>query len=216
MSESGLPLYDREDVRAALETGSAATPRVAGVVFAGGRSSRFGDGNKLLASLDGEPVVRHAASTLVDADLADTVVVLGHEAAAVRSAVTDLGARCVMNSAYERGMSTSVVRGVRAVANADAVVFLPGDMPLVASDTVGLLVRGYRAGIGTALAAAHDGRRGNPVLFGHTHFEDLRSLDGDTGGLPVLLDGTDSALVETGDPGTRRDVDTGADLDRLR
>jgi len=44
----------------------------------------------------------------------------------------------------------------------DAVVFLPGDMPAVDPATVQQLIDAYRAGLGTALAAAFDGRRGNP------------------------------------------------------
>lgn len=214
------------DALAATDDGNPprADPRVVGVVLAGGTSSRFGAANKLLADLDGEALVRHAARTLLDAPLDAVVVVVGHEATAVREAVADLGVRVVENPDYEAGLSTTVGRGVEAVREragdaegpADAAVFLPGDMPAVDPATVGRLVDAYRAGLGTALAAANDGRRGNPVLFDAGHFDALLAVEGDVGGRPVLVEAADAALVETGDPGVTADVDTREDLRRRR
>jgi molybdenum cofactor cytidylyltransferase len=89
-------------------------------------------------------------------------------------------------------------------------------MPGVDPGTVGLLVDAYRAGLGTALAAACDGRRGNPVLFDRRQFAALLAVEGDVGGRPVLAASEDAALVETGDPGVHADVDTVADLRRRR
>lgn len=228
MTADGLPYLDAETVAEAVEAadgiGAADTPgaagddapTVAGVLLAAGTSSRFGEANKLLADLDGEPLVRHAARTLLDADLSGVVAVLGYEAEAVREALDDLDVRTVRNPDFEEGLSTTVAWGVRAVEGADAAVFLPADLPAVDPSTVDRLVDAYRADLGTALAAAHDGCRGNPVLFDRRHFDDLRDLAGDVGGRPVLLGSDGGALVATGDPGVTRDVDTVADLRRRR
>ncbi len=89
-------------------------------------------------------------------------------------------------------------------------------MPTVDAATVELLVDAYRAELGTVLAAAFDGRRGNPVLFDRSHFDALLDVTGDVGGLPVLAASDDSALIETGDPGVCIDVDTATDLRRQR
>lgn len=190
-------------------------PDVAGVLLAAGTGSRFGEGNKLLASLDGEPLVRHAARTLVAA-LDRVVAVVGHEAGAVESALAGLDLRTVHNPDYERGQSTSVAAGLGAVRDADAAAFALGDAPRVRPATVRTLVAAHRAGAGTALAAAHDGRRGNPVLFDAVHFDALADVEGDVGGREILLGAADAALVETGDPGVCLDVDRPADLDRVR
>ena len=220
----GLPSYDREAVSEALAAadldadGEREEPRIVGVLLAGGTSSRFGDANKLLADLQGAPLVRHAARTLLDAGLSEVVAVLGYEAPAVVSALDGLDLRVVRNPDYEEGLSTSVARGVEAArsAGADAALFLPGDMPAVDSNTVGLLADAYRAGLGTALAAAHGSRRGNPVLFDAAHFDELLAVGGDTGGRAVLLGSDDAALVEAGDPGVTEDVDTTGDIRRRR
>ena len=206
-------------VRDALDAEPSTDPTVVGVLLTAGTSSRFGVANKLLADVDGEPLVRHAARTLRDARLSGLVVVLGCDAAAVRDALAQDEAdsedfRFVTNPDYEHGLSTSVRAGVDAAAEvgANAVVFLPGDMPEVDPETVDLLVDAYRAGLADAVAASHDGRRGNPVLFDERHFPALRAVRGDVGGKPVLLDADRGAVVETDDRGVRADVDTRDDL----
>jgi molybdenum cofactor cytidylyltransferase len=205
--------------------------RVAGVVLAAGLSSRFGEGDKLLATLEGEPLVVHAVRTLTGADL-DAVAVVVDPASGVSGALADAGlagddtdadagadVALVENPDAAAGQATSVRRGVawaRGAADADAVVFALGDMPRVRPETVDRLAAAWRDGRGSALAAAHDGRRGNPVLFDSRHFDALAAVSGDTGGRSVFENAADSAVVETEDPGVRRDVDTRADLEALR
>ncbi|WP_408960425.1 NTP transferase domain-containing protein [Natrinema sp. 74] len=214
MSSNDVPCYGTDAIAAALEQTDPLEATIVGVVLAGGTSSRFGPANKLLAELDGEPLIRHATRTLVDAALSGVVVVLGYEAAAVRTALSRVDVQTVRNPEYEEGLSTSVATAIRAVGTpeTDAVVFLPGDMPTVDSDTVDRLSDAYQAELGTALAAAFDGHRGNPVLFDRDHFDALLDVTGDVGGLPVLAESDESALIETGDPGVLADIDTTAEL----
>ena len=197
-----------------FETDEPESPaQVAGVLLAAGTSTRFGDDNKLLATLDGDPLVRHAARTLRDASLAPVVVVVGHEADRVRDALAGLDVRVVANDAYAEGQSTSVRVGIDALdATVDAAVVALGDMPFVDSGTVETLVAAYDAGVGDAVAAAHDGQRGNPVLFDRRFFPDLTAVDGDVGGRQILLERDDTACVAVADSGVRRDIDEPGDL----
>lgn len=184
---------------------------VGGVLLAAGESTRFGEENKLLAAVDGEPVVRHAAETLVAA-LPSVVAVLGHEADRVRTALDPLDVETVTNDRYREGQSTSVAIGVDAAREHgwDAVVFGLGDMPAVDPETVETLVGAYRDGAGTVLFPTHDGKRGNPVLFDRTHYDDLAAVEGDRGGREIVRElGT---AVPVDDPGVRRDVDEPGDL----
>lgn len=196
---------------------------VAGIVLAAGLSSRFGDGNKLLATVDGEPLVVHAVRTLTGADLDAVAVVVDPDTDIPEAlAETDLtrgnsDVTLVENPDAAAGQATSVRRGVAwARRDHDAVVFALGDMPRVRPETVGRLVDAWREDEGSALAAGYDGQRGNPVLFDRQHFDALAALSGDTGGRSVFAAAADSAVVETGDPGVRIDVDTRADLDEVR
>jgi molybdenum cofactor cytidylyltransferase len=213
--DDGLPVADPPATVPA--DAARADAIVAGVLLAAGTSSRFGEENKLLAPLGGDPLVTHAARTLAAAPLNRLLAVVGHEADAVRAAVERVGGFDVVeNPAHEDGQATTVATAVEALAGVDAAVFALGDMPRFDPGTVAALVDAYRAGVGTALAAAHDGRRGNPVLFDATHFPALAGVEGDVGGRAVLLTADDAALVETGDPGVHVDVDTPGDLAALR
>lgn len=189
---------------------------IVGVVLAAGTSSRFGTTNKLLADLDGKPLVRHAARTLLDARLEQVVVVLGHEATAVRDALARFDVRFADNPDYESGQSTSVRTGVQVTIETDAAaaIFLPGDMPFVDSATVERLLDAYRDGLGDALAPAYAGQRGNPVLFDRRYFDALSRVEGDVGGRSVLLESDDALLFNVDDPGVTTDIDTPSDLSR--
>ena len=217
MSDPDFPVVEPPLGADEVDDSGTDSPAVSGVLLAAGTSSRFGEANKLLATVDGEPLVRRAVAPLLAADLHEIVVVLGHEADAVRDALADLPVEFVVNEDYADGQATSVRTGVRAVDEAAAAaLFALGDMPRVDPGTVDRLVAAYREGRGSALAAGYDGRRGNPVLFDGRHFDALAAVAGDTGGRAVFERAADSAVVETGDPGVRADVDTPADLDRLR
>lgn len=193
--------------------GDPGAVQVSGVVLAAGTSSRFGEENKLLAAVDGDSLVRRAVETLLAADLSEVIVVVGYEGDAVRGAVDDLPVKVVQNENYADGQATSVRRGQEAVSqSADGVCVALGDMPEVGAETVETLVTAFAAGVGDPLAAAHDGQRGNPVLFGRQFFDRLADVEGDTGGRAILRDVPDTTLVETGDPGVRRDVDRPEDL----
>lgn len=189
--------------------------RVAGILLAAGASARFGEANKLLARVDGDPLVAHAARPLVTAELDPLIAVVGYEADRVIAALNGLPLTFVKNDEYEDGQATSVRTGVKALpADVDAAVFALGDMPNIDFASVRALAAAYRAGSGTALAASCDGRRGNPVLFDSINFDSLTKVSGDTGGRRILLESDDAALVETGDSGVHHDVDTPDDLNK--
>lgn len=204
-----LPIIDPDELGPPTREGP-----VVGVLLAAGASERFGEPNKLLADVEGEPMVRRAARCLTDSDVDDVVAVVGYEADRVRAALDGLALEVVVNPDYAEGQASSVRVGVRAArrAGAAAVCFALGDMPWVQPGTVDALVAAYRAGAGDSLAAAVGGERGNPTLFDARHFDALAAVAGDVGGRDVLLADEKSVLVKTGDPGVRRDVDAPDDL----
>lgn len=211
MNDESLPIVDPATVG-----GDRTTATVHGVVLAAGTSSRYGSANKLLGSIDGEHLVRHAVRTLVDSAAEAVTVVVGYEADRVRPAIEEFPVDVRVNPAFETGQSTSVREGVRAAsaAGADAAVIALGDMPDVSPETVDVLIESYERGAGAALAPAHEGQRGNPVLFDSRFFDDLADVSGDIGGREILLTSDEAALIQVDDPGVCRDVDTPADLEQ--
>lgn len=188
-----------------------------GVLLAAGTGSRFDGDNKLLSEVDGEPIVRRAARTLVGAPVDEAVAVVGHEAARVRKALVDLPIATVENPEYGRGQGTSVRCGatVARERGADAVVFALGDMPAVDPRTYRKLIDARGDGDPAVVVPTYEGRRGNPVVFDGTQLDRVAALDGDAGGRQLFED-ADVVRVPCDDPGVLADVDTVDDLDAVR
>jgi molybdenum cofactor cytidylyltransferase len=84
---------------------------VAALVLAAGRGSRFGQEPKLLAELEGKPLVRHVAEAALASRAEPTLVVTGHRADAIGAALRDLPVALRHNPDYADGLSTSLRQG---------------------------------------------------------------------------------------------------------
>jgi len=104
----------------------------AGVVVAGGRSTRFGDVDKAVADLAGTPMTRRVADRL--ARVVDSVVVncRADQRAALSGAMADADypVRFAVDPDEDRGPMAGIMTGLRAVAGEYAVV-VACDMPFV-------------------------------------------------------------------------------------
>lgn len=214
MERNTLKIVSPDTFPEAIEVGDA---KVWGVILAGGTSSRFGEENKLLITLDGVPVVRHVATSLLNSDLDGVTVIVGYESQRVREALDGLSVEIRLNAEYSAGQSTSVHEGVTAAwdHDADAVVIALGDMPLIADSTINLLIKAYTRGIADIIVAAANGKRGNPVLFDNVHFETLSNVEGDIGARALIQEADDVVGVETANSGVLYDIDTPSDLQRF-
>lgn len=218
-SRRGCALLPRETLRRALADASVMR-RVVGVVLAAGSARRFG-AQKLVAPLDGVPLVRRAVERMA-AELAEVVVVVAPGDAAVRAAVAGTGARVLENAEAAEGIGASIRAGVRAVrGRAGAVVIALGDQPAVPPGVVRALGAAYASatsggGSVGAVVPRYRGVRGHPVLFGAATFDELAMLSGDVGARRVLE--RDPARVRWVDLDVEvpADVDTPADLAAMR
>lgn len=211
-TEPQIEIVDAEG----LSGGERADVTVGGVLLAAGPGERYeGDQFKLLEEIEGSPMVYRAAKAMTESDLEEVVVVVGHEKAAVRDALGDLDVSIVENERYEEGQSTSMHLGVEAAREGgwDAVLFGLGDMPFVTPGIVNLLVEAYATGHDTPIAAGFEENRGNPTLFDEQYYDELMEITGDTGGRPIMMGRSSITVVETGDPGVVRDIDTRADYE---
>ncbi len=191
---------------------------VAAVLLAAGRGTRFGSDPKLLANLDGKPLVRHAAEAALASIARPLVVVLGAHAGAVRATLHGLDLAFAENAEFAAGLSTSLRTGLDALPEGTvAAVILLGDMPRVTPAQIDRLAIAYRAAERplSAIVPVVEGRRGNPVLLDRSVLAaGLATLTGDHGAGPLLKGRTD-VLEVPGEPGTALDVDTPAMLARL-
>ena len=188
-----------------------ARPRIGAIVLAAGRSTRMGGPNKLLATLDGKQLVRHAAETALAAHLAEVVVVTGHQEAAVRAALAGLPLTLAPNPAFAEGLSTSLKAGLAALSpTTEAAIILLGDMPLISAGLLRRLAEAYDPQAGRHIVVpVAEGRRGNPVLWGRRFFAELAKVTGDQGGRGVLATAPEAvAEVAVDGDAVHLDLDT--------
>jgi molybdenum cofactor cytidylyltransferase len=182
---------------------------IAGLVLAAGGGVRFGSESKLLAALDGRPLLEWsvAAACAVPA-LERVVTVLGSRSDEVRAAVDFGRAETVVCAGWESGQAASLRCGLEALDGASRVVVTLGDEPLVTPEVISMFVD-----VAGGTRAVYGGRPGHPVVLGREQIAALESLDGDRGARDLLRGGPE---IEVGHLCSGRDVDTPEDLEAIR
>lgn len=160
------------------------------IVLASGRSARFaasgGKTHKLQAPLAGKTVLQHT----LDAVLAS-------------------GLPWHLEDADHPGMGDSIAAAVRATSQAAGWLILPGDLPLLQSDTLRAVAGALNEH--EVVVPVYRGQRGHPVGFQAVCGPALLKLKGKQGAAPVVLSHAAIELVVS-DIGCVVDIDTVEDL----
>jgi molybdenum cofactor cytidylyltransferase len=189
---------------------------IAAIVLAAGASTRMGRQKLTLPLGDGRPLVRVAVERVVAAGLDDVVVVTGRESEAVASALRGLAVRMAHNSRYADGQSTSLRAGLDALApGTEAAVVALGDQP-VDPRVIRRLVATFQATHRPIVAPVYRDGRGNPVLFASSVFDELRRVEGDRGGRPVIARDPERVAEVSVDAPMPADIDTPEDYEAAR
>lgn len=178
------------------------------VLLAAGRSTRFGDADKLAAMLAGKPLARHAVDALAP------IAFLGRVAVVSGTAIdfAAWGYRPILNPAPEDGLSASVRLGAAAAreAGAAAALIVLADMPRISAGHVSRLLHAARTA-DDVVASADGDRTSPPALFAAGRFADLMGVKGDEGGRALIRGG----IRVPAPADTLVDIDTPEDLARL-
>jgi molybdenum cofactor cytidylyltransferase len=190
--------------------------KIAAIVLAGGRSSRMGPGNKLLEPIAGKPIVAHVAGAALKSGADPVIVVTGFDAPRVAVALGELSVTIVHNAAFDDGLSSSLKAGLSALPpDSDGALILLGDMPAIEGSVLSALMAAF-TGRDAICVPVHDGRRGNPVLWGAAYFDEIMRLSGDVGAKSLMARHSEHMTeVPAGSDSIFADVDTPADLARL-
>jgi len=188
--------------------------RAVAVVTAAGSAERFG-GRKLLAPIDGEPLLDHAIRALLEGGVSEVIVVVGTDERALLerdvNSLNDARVRPVENHDPSRGMFSSIQEGART-ANGDALVVLPGDMPFVRPETVRLLLDRFQLE-DRIVSPRYNGKRGHPVVMPIALRDEILAAPVEWNLHEVLKRHPEQRVdVDVDDAGIVRDVDTPDDL----
>jgi len=192
---------------------------IAAIVPAAGMSTRMGQ-NKLFLTYKSKYLVLRAVDTLLDSQIDQVIVVVGHEAERVKESLSGRPVTVVVNPDYRDGLSTSVRAGLAAVpAAADAIMICLADQPLLEPADVNRLVRAFaeaRQQGKSIVVPFFKGQRGNPVILDTSYKESILEVVGDVGCRRVIKRNPDRVwTVEMETDHVVRDVDTFEDYDAL-
>lgn len=184
---------------------------IVGLLLAAGSASRFGS-DKLQHPLPhGVPIAVQAARHL-RASLDKVLVVVRADASPLKKLFEMEKCRVVICADADEGMGASLACAVRAAGEARGYLVALADMPFVRPSSIAAVREALEKG--APLAAPYfRTRRGHPVGFSGSFFNELSKLTGDEGA-KRLLAAHENQLVKipVGDPGVIRDIDRPSDL----
>jgi molybdenum cofactor cytidylyltransferase len=201
-------LYDR----------AVSEDRTAGIILAAGRGRRFG-GGKMLATLEGRPLLQHVLDLAATVGLEPRIVVLGTDAARIERFIAWRAETRVRNPAPERGLSSSLRLGLdeleRIQPDCERATVLLGDQPRLRPDQLRTLLDQPLDEAQPIIVPRYaDGRPGNPVVIDRGAWPLVATLEGDRG-MSQLFAARPDLIRQVKVAGTNPDVDTLEDLAAL-
>jgi molybdenum cofactor cytidylyltransferase len=196
--------------------GNSFSRKVVGILLAAGASTRMGTLKQLLP-VAGVTLVERALTAALESRLDRLVLVLGHRAPEIETALSGFVRNpkltIVHNRRYREGISSSLVAGVEEIAHShDHAMILLADMPFIDHHVINLLIEGYLKAhlpIGASKVGKH---AAHPVVFRRDLFFELKTLTGDVGARSLLKKYNDRVcLIAPGADYDERDIDNRAD-----
>ena len=150
-------------------------PAIAGIILAAGASSRMG-ADKALLRWGERTFLEHLRGVLRAAGAEPVRIIAGANAAALEQAVPLAPGELVVNPAWEQGQLSSLLAGLDSLASqTDAAIICLVDHPCVSSRLLRSLMEKFLETRRPIVLPACQGRRGHPVLFAASLFDELRA-----------------------------------------
>jgi len=179
------------------------------LLLAAGEAKRMGR-PKLLLPLGDRTIFEVSLGNLVRSRVDEVIVVLGHRADDFLPLIRGKKVKAVINPHYSQGMSTSLRRGLDAVASeSQGLMIALADQPFIPPEVIDLLIEAFLKGERGIVLPTWRGRRGHPVILSLSRYgEELRGLTGDKGAREILERHKEDILeVEVECRGVIEDID---------
>ena len=123
-----------------------ANPDFAIVILAAGKGTRLKSAlAKVLHRAGGRPLVEHVVRACLPLKPREIIAVVGYQAEDVTAAIAGLGVKTALQQP-QRGMGHAMLVARRAIpSRAKFAILLPGDAPLIRTETLAALARAHRA-----------------------------------------------------------------------
>jgi CTP:molybdopterin cytidylyltransferase MocA len=142
---------------------------------------------KALLPYQGRPFLEHLLDVARHPSIGVRRVVLGPDADAISAQVALRPDEIVLNGDWERGQLSSIQAAIRSLpAGTDGLLLCPVDHPLVSESLVNDLIESFEKSRAAVVLPLYEGRRGHPVIFAASLYEELLNAPEDTGARAVV------------------------------
>jgi molybdenum cofactor cytidylyltransferase len=184
---------------------------IAAVILSAGESSRMGR-PKALLPIAGQTFIERIVASLRQAGLEKIIVILGHDAEAMRQKITHLPVTILVNTDYRQGQLSSLQTALRHLLgdeHCSAMLVHLVDHPYINPALVKLLIQRFEASGKPIAVPRFHGKRGHPVVFARSLFDELLAAPEDQGARAVVNAHRQETLeIDTEDEGITVDIDT--------
>ena len=178
------------------------------LLLAAGESRRYG-GDKLLDSIEGQPMYRYSLERMTAFPACQRVVVTRFEQ--IREEAKKFGMTVVNNDRSEEGIARSLRLGMQALMKQHpdlrGVLCMVCDQPWLKKETIESIFTSAAGVTSRIVCAGNKERLGNPVWFGRDYFDELMHLEGDVGGKQVVRKHPEKMIVCPASDEEMRDID---------
>jgi molybdenum cofactor cytidylyltransferase len=189
---------------------------ISGLILGAGASQRLGPPKQLLPFRGTTMLGWVVDQAQRAAGLDEIVVVLGRAADQVRERVDFGAARVVENPVFTDGCASSYRAGLAALnPESEAIVIILGDQPGIAPEIIDRLASEWRRNEPPIALCSYQGRKGHPMIFARSMFDQLQGLHGDKAAWK-LVDANSASVQEVHfNLPFPDDINTPADVERL-
>ena len=149
-----------------------------GIVLGAGASKRLGRPKQTLPFGD-TTLLGHVLRDVEDSSLERVVLVVGGAAEEALAPITPRRAEVVRNDSYGSGCASSLLAGLDAAGDVEAVMLLLGDMPGVEPAVIDRVASAWDERRPWAAVTSYRDELGHPFVFSAAAFPELRELHGD-------------------------------------
>ena len=189
------------------------------LILAAGASTRMKKIKQLLP-WGNRLLIEHVVETAIKSRAKNNYLLLGANAAAIRSQMQDLAVTIIENEEWDKGIGHGIATGVRGILdreNPDAILILLCDQPYIDTSYIDLLIEKFieRDSRSVIVGTSYESKIGVPAIFSSSLYKDLLQLDSDKGAAMLIANNLDNTIA-INPKGKERDMDLWQDYIEMR